>query len=144
MNVFVSVCVCHQLCHNLSFSLPQTTLAGHFQNATVGFLQPIGDPITISFATLLFAHNDRRNVSLVCPRLSSPPLTRSLSVFVAVSQSDPLSPTLSRSVSFSHPPPTPHTHPCQLEMREGENYRTVCIFPELLKSALMLMADHVH
>ena len=37
----------------------------------------------------------------------------------------------------------PHAHPCQWEMREGENYRTVCIFPELLKSALMLMADHV-
>lgn len=82
----VSVCVTKSV---KTFSLPQTTLVGHFQNATVDFLQPIEDPITISFAALPFAHNDRQNVSLVCPRLSSPPL-HSLSGLISVSLADPL------------------------------------------------------
>lgn len=85
------------MCVTTSFSVPQTTLAGHFQNATVDFLQPIEDPITISFATLLFAHNDSQNVSLVCPLLPF----RSLSFSVSVSPSDPL---CLESVSFSYPP----------------------------------------
>lgn len=102
--------MCHQLCHNLSLSLPQTTLAGHFQNATVGFLQPIEDPITISFAALLFAHNDRQNVSLVCPRLSSPPLSPSSSPSLYLTLS--LSRSVSKRVilSFPTPPTTPLTH----------------------------------
>lgn len=112
----------------------KTTLAIHFQNATVGFLQPIEDPITISLAALLFAHNDRQNVSLVCPLLPSllsshlgPHLFLTLSV--------------SEHVILLFDPPRPH--PRQGEMREAQNYRTLCILAELLKSALMLMAYHV-
>lgn len=41
-------------------------------------------------------------------------------------------------------PPTHTRTSVSVRNERGENYRTVCIFPELLKSALMLMADHVH
>lgn len=95
--------VCVPLSLSKSFSLPQTTLASHFQNATVDFLQPIEDPITISFAALLFAHNDRQNVSLVCPHLSSPPL-RSLSLSWSLSLY--LTCSVLKRVILSYPPPT--------------------------------------
>ena len=109
--MWLCVCLCVCVTPTLSRLSPslKPTLASHFQNATVGFLQPIEDPITISFAALLFAHNDRQNVSLVCPRLLSPPLC-SLSPSSSPSlYLDPLSPALSRSVSFSHSLPPSRT-----------------------------------
>lgn len=138
-----SLCMCHQTHQILSPPSFKPTVDGHFLNATVGFLQPIEDPITISFASRVFAHSDRQNVSLVCPQLVSPPLC-----FLAQSSSLSLYLTLSPSfvskhviLSFS----TSQTHPCQWEMRGGEiTGLTVCIFPELLKYAFMLMADHIH
>lgn len=99
-HVHMCGCMCATNCHNLSFSLPQAALAGHFQNATVGFLQPIEDPITISFAALLFALNDRQNVSLVCSRLHSPPLC-ALSPSVSLSLYLTLSPQFCRKACHS-------------------------------------------
>lgn len=77
------------------------------------------------------------------PCLSSPFLSSPF----AISLSDPLSSAPSQSVSFSYPLQHTHIHTrtsVSVRNERGENYRTVCIFPELLKSALMLMADHVH
>lgn len=95
------------------------TLDGHFQNATVGFLLPIEEPITISFPLRVYAHNDSQNVSLVCPPLVSPPLC---SLALSVFRSDPLYRCLSWSMSFSHFPPLGRIHVSY--KWEGPNYRT--------------------
>lgn len=98
-------------------------LDGHFQNATVGFLLPIEEPITISFPLRVYAHNDSQNVSLVCPPLVSPPLcSLALSVFL----SDPLRRCLSWSMSFSHFPALGHIYVSY--KWEGLNYRTYCVY----------------
>lgn len=115
------------------------TLDGHFQNATVGFLLPIEEPITISFPLRVYAHNDSQNVSLVCPPLVSPPLCSLVLSFCL---------TLSISVCLE----ACHSlifHPLDTSMsvtneRGWITGLATCIFPELLKSVLVVMPDHVH
>lgn len=101
--VSLRLCVCVRLSISVTIFLPQTTLAGHFQNSTVGFLQPIEVAITISVAVLRFAFNDRKMFPLSL--LVFPLLPFALALFLSL----PLGVT-PLSLSFAKRAPCTHTH----------------------------------
>lgn len=141
MTVCVYLCVCDSDSVT-SLSLPQTHISQPFSECYGGFPSAHRRPNYHQFCCSAFCTQWQAKC---VPCLSSPPLSSpSLSLHPRLRLSIlTLSPPLCLKACHSLILFPPHAHPCQWEMREGENYRTVCIFPELLKSALMLMADHV-
>ncbi|AWP13725.1 putative leucine-rich PPR motif-containing protein mitochondrial, partial [Scophthalmus maximus] len=99
-----SVYVCGRPCHNLSLSLPQTTLANHFLNATFcrsAFLHTMtGKMFPLSVLT-----------SPLLPFLRSLPLYLSLSLSLYLTLSPPFCLQACHSLNPQRHCPAPYTHP---------------------------------